>query len=152
MNKVQAKMSFYHDMTGSRAHGEVFEVDSATLTTLEQAGYVQRMDSQASSQMGEEIQKIAQRQEVMGRQQEKANLSASLAAHIQNEQANQHTQQVNQELQQQAQQRGEGFTNEADQKAMKASIGQFQPTAMPNVEANPVSQQTNKAQARKADK
>lgn len=153
MNKVQAKMNFYHDLTGSRAMGECFEVDNQTLQTLEQAGYVERsQQTHANSEHAQAMQEIESKQGEYGQAQAKANEAVSLSAHEQNVKANEHTQQLKQEAQTRAEQNGADYTNEADQKAMQQAQNQFQPTAMPNVEANPSAQQTTKATARKADK
>ena len=44
MGLVKAKMAFYHDAVGTRAHNEVFEVGSEqTCAELEQAGYVEKV-------------------------------------------------------------------------------------------------------------
>lgn len=146
MNQVQAKVGFYHDLTGSRAQGEVFQVDAQTLTVLEQAGYVQKTDqSHANADMASAMAEIESKQEQYGQAQAKANENASLAAHEQNVQANKLTQEMNQEAQQRAEQNGAGYTNEADQKAMKAQADQFQPTA------DPMASVKNTA-AKKADK
>lgn len=145
MNKVQARVSFYHDLTGSRAQGEVFEVDSQTLQHLEEAGYVQKTDvSHANTEVAKAMAEIESKQQEYGQAQAVANENASLMAHEQNLQANKLTQQVNQELQQRAEQKGAGYTNEADQKAMQAQEQQFQPTSIPAASI--------KATAKKADK
>jgi hypothetical protein len=145
MNKVQAKTSFYHDLTGSRAKDEVFEVDSQTLSVLEQAGYVQKAEqSHANAEMAQAMAEIESKQQEYGQAQAQANENASLMAHVQNVQANEHTQQTNQEIRQRAEQNGANHTNEADQQAMRAQEKQFQPTANPAA--------TAKTTARKADK
>lgn len=142
MNKVQAKVSFYHDLTGSRAQGEVFEVDSQTLTALEEAGYVQK--AEVNAEMASTMAEMESKQQQYGQAQKEANQAASIMAHLQNEEANHLTQQVNQEAQQRAQQKGANYTNQADQKAMKAQEQQFQPTADPAASV--------KNTAKKADK
>lgn len=145
MNKVQAKVSFYHDLTGSRAQGEVFEVDSQTLKALEEAGYVQQTEqTHANAEMAKAMAEIESKQQEYGQAQKEANQAVSIMAHLQNEEANQLTQQVQQDAQQRAEQKGANYTNEADQKAMKAQEQQFQPTADPAASV--------KNTAKKADK
>ena len=143
MNKEQAKVGFYHDLTGSRAQGECFEVDSQTLSVLEEAGYVQKADNSAQSANASAMAEIESKQQEYGQAQAKANEAASMMAHMQNQEANQLTQQMNQEAQQRAEQKGANYTNEADQKAMQAQAHQFEPVA------NPTASLKN---ARKADK
>jgi len=110
--QVRAKQSFYHDLVGSKAQGEVFTVgDQTTLQALQQSGYVESLQAEASS---EEAKK---RQDEMGQAQAQANEAVSQARHIQNMQANQHTQQINQEAQQRAQQ--QNVTPEASRATAK---------------------------------
>jgi hypothetical protein len=144
MNKVQAKVGFYHDLTGSRAQGEVFEVDSQTLACLEEAGYVQKADSSAQSANASAMAEIESKQQEYGQAQAKANEAASTMAHMQNQEANQLTQQMSQEAQQRAEQKGANYTNEADQKVMQAQAQQFEPSANPTASV--------KNTAKKADK
>lgn len=142
MAQVQAKQSFYHDLVGSRAMNEVFEVnDQATLQTLEEQGYVQRV----SGEMAQAQAKQQQTEKLMGQAQALTNEAVSLAHHAQNMEANNHTQQLAQEAQQRAEQKGESHTNQADHAAVQAHEKQFQPTATPNPAAA-------KATAKKADK
>jgi DNA anti-recombination protein RmuC len=141
MAQVQAKQSFYHDLVGSRAINEVFEVnDQATLQTLEEQGYVKRVS-------GEMAQAFAQQKSLeqqMGQAQALTNEAVSLAQHAQNMEANNHTQQLAQEAQQRAEQKGASHMNQADHAAMQAKANAFEPTAEPAA--------TTKAAAKKADK
>jgi hypothetical protein len=129
--QVRAKQSFYHDLVGAKAQGEVFTVnDQTTLQALEQAGYVENLQADANAELAEAQQKAQQRQEQMGQMQAQANEEVSQARHMQNMQANQHTQQVNQEAQQRAQQNGANYQNEADKQAMEQQQKQFNPSAV----------------------
>jgi len=103
--QVRAKQSFYHDLVGSKAQGEVFTVgDQTTLQALQQAGYIESLQAEANSELAGSQQEAKKRQDEMGQAQAQANEAVSQARHIQNMQANQHTQQINQEAQQRAQQ------------------------------------------------
>jgi hypothetical protein len=129
--QVRAKQSFYHDLVGSKAHGEVFQVsDQTTLQALEQLGYVETLQADASTQQAQQQQEAQQRAQQMGQQQAQANEAISQARHMQNMQANQHTQQVNQEAQQRAQQNGPNYQTEADKLATEQQQKQFNPSAV----------------------
>ncbi len=55
MGLVQAKMSFYHDSVGSRAHNEIFEIQNEQVCAeLEQMGYVTKV-SQEQEQAHQEF-------------------------------------------------------------------------------------------------
>ena len=130
---VFATHSFYHDLVGSKAHGEVFQIsDQTTLQALEQLGYVQKVDgqSQAGAQMSQLQQDLMKRQQEMGQAQALANEEVSQARHIQNMQSIQHTQQVNEQRQQQAQQNGQNYQTEVDKKAQQQQQQQFEPSAV----------------------
>lgn len=116
--QVKAKQSFYHELVGSRAHGEVFQVDQTTLQALEQAGYIERLDANAESANAQ--QEAQKRQVEMGQAQAQANEEVSQARHNQNMQANQHTQQINQEAQQRAQQGQPQIQADPDPSAVNA--------------------------------
>ena len=130
MPQVRAKQNFYHDLVGTRAQGEVFMVAADSLQMLEQAGYVENLDTQANSAVAEATQKAVQRQQEMGQAQAKANEEVSQARHNQNMAANQHTQEIEQATKQRAQQTGENYTNEADKQAMEQQQKQFNPAAV----------------------
>ena len=107
MGLVKAKMAFYHDAVGTRAHNEVFEVGSEqTCAELEQEGYVEKVSGE-EAQAHQEAQKL---QQEMGQKQALTNEAIALAQHSQNVEANQHTQDMKQrrqtaeEARQQAQQ------------------------------------------------
>ena len=103
---VRAKQSFYHDLVGTKAKGEVFQVnDQATYQLLEQSGYIESLQIEANAELANTHQETKNRQQAMGQAQAQANEAISQARHIQNMQANEHTQQINQEAQQRAQQR-----------------------------------------------
>lgn len=153
MTQVQAKQSFYHDLVGSRAHNEVFEVqDQATLQTLEEQGYVQRVSGELAQSLNQ--QKSLEQQ--MGQAQALTNEAVSMTHHVQNMDANNHTQQLAQEAQQkaqQAQQQGSHATmNQADHAAMQAKANGFVPTAEPAASTTQAQQQQAKATAKKAEK
>ena len=142
MAQVEAKQSFYHDLVGSRAYGEVFEVkDQATLQTLEEQGYVKRVAGEMAQMKAEQ----QSREQKMGQAQALTNEAVSMTHHVQNMEANNHTQQLAQEAQQRAEQSGSSM-NQADHAAMQAQQNQFQPTATPNQAA------TTKTTAKKAEK
>jgi hypothetical protein len=123
--QVKAKRSFYHDLVGSRAQGEVFHVtDSTTLKVLEQQGYVEKVDAQANQA---EMQK---RQQEMGQAQAQANEAVSKATHDQNMAANQHTQSINQYEQEQVQSLGADHMNEFDKKAFEQQQKHFNPASV----------------------
>lgn len=144
MTQVQAKQSFYHDLVGSRAKDEVFEVqDQATLQTLEEQGYVQRASGEVAQAHAENQAKEQQ----MGQAQALTNEAVSMTHHVQNMQANDHTQQLAQEAEQRAKQQGSAM-NQADHAAMQAAQNQYHPTATPN----PAATQAAKATAKKAEK
>ena len=110
MGLVKAKMAFYHDSVGTRAHNEVFEVtDPQVCAELEQAGYVEKVSGQ-EAQAHQESQRI---QAEMGEKQALTNEAIGLAHHAQNLEANQHTQnmaqrrQTAEEAKQQAQQQAD---------------------------------------------
>lgn len=109
-NYVKAKMAFYHDSVGTRAHNEVFQVKNAqTLSDLEKNGYVEKVDAQ-------EMEQAQKRQELVGKRNALTNEAVSMANHEHNVQANAHTQNVAQQRQQQAQQaqtHNESQTNNA---------------------------------------
>jgi hypothetical protein len=129
--QVRAKQSFYHDLVGSKAQGEIFSVnDQTTLQALEQAGYVENLQADANAELAQAQQKAQQRQQQMGQIQAQANESVSQARHMQNMEANQHTQQINQEAQQRAQQNGSDYQNEADKQAIQQQQKQFNPSAV----------------------
>lgn len=130
MPQVRAKQNFYHDLVGNRAQGDVFNVVESTFQALQQAGYVESLDSQAHSAVTQAAQEAMQRQQEMGQAQAKANEEISQARHIQNVTANQHTQQVEQEIKQRAEQNGADHTNEADQKATEQQQKHFNPAAV----------------------
>jgi hypothetical protein len=93
MTLVKAKMAFYHDSVGTRAHNEVFEVQNAqTVAQLEQAGYVEKADNQAT----EAYQQNKASQQEMGQAGQQANDAISQAHHLQNQEANAHQQNVTQ--------------------------------------------------------
>lgn len=124
MTLVKAKMAFYHDSVGTRAHNEVFEVQNAqTVAQLEQAGYVEKADGQVA----ELHQQTKMQQQEMGQAGKEANDAVSQAHHIQNQEANAHQQSIS-ELRQQARQKEQ----------VEAS--------------NAISQQATKANAKKAEK
>ena len=132
--QVRAKQSFYHDLVGAKAQGEIFELcDQTTLQTLEQMGYVENLansQSQDAQQQMQQQQEAMKREQEMGQIQAQANEQVSQAKHMQNMQANQHTQQVNQEAQQRAQQNGPNYQNEADKKAIQQQQQEFNPSAV----------------------
>jgi hypothetical protein len=104
--QVRAKQSFYHDLVGTKAQGEVFTVgDQTTLQALEQSGYVENLQNEANPEFAMAQQDAKKRQDEMGQAQAQANEAVSQATHNQNIQANQHTQQINQEAQQRTQQK-----------------------------------------------
>ena len=110
MGLVKAKMAFYHDSVGTRAHNEVFEVaNEQVCAELEQAGYIEKVSGE-EAQAHQEAQKL---QEEMGQKQALTNEAIALAQHAQNVEANQHTQDMKQrrqtadEARQQAQQQAD---------------------------------------------
>jgi hypothetical protein len=90
MALVKAQMSFYHDSVGTRAKDEMFDVQNEqTVSQLEQAGYVQRVE-------GEQLQAYEQAkalEEQVGQRNALTNEAVSMATHEHNQQAAQHQQQ-----------------------------------------------------------
>lgn len=97
MALVKAQMSFYHDSVGTRAKDEVFEIQNDGLvSSLEQAGYVTRVDGQ--TQQAFDSAKSLEQQ--VGQRNALTNEAVSLAGHEHNQQAAQHQQQFAQMRQQ----------------------------------------------------
>lgn len=117
MGLVQAKMSFYHDSIGTRAHNEIFEIQNEQLCAeLEQMGYVTKV-SQEQEQAHQECK--AKEQEI-GQKNAKANEAVSLANHEHNVYANQHTENIKQFRQQKQQQQQKQPMHEAEQAKQRA--------------------------------
>jgi hypothetical protein len=89
MALVKATMSFYQDSVGTKAKDEIFEVQSEqTVSDLEQAGYVQRVEGQ-QLQAFEQAKSLEQQ---VGQRNALTNEAVSLASHEHNMQAQQHQQ------------------------------------------------------------
>lgn len=120
MGLVKAKMAFYHDAVGTRAHGEVFEVKNQQVCSqLEKAGYVQKVDGE-TAQIHQELQ---QKQQEYGQAGAQANEQVSLAHHAQNVETHKHQANVSAQRQtqeSQAQQQQQQEQPESQAKAKKA--------------------------------
>jgi hypothetical protein len=144
MTLVKAKMAFYHDAVGTRAHNEVFEVrNQEVCSQLEKAGYVQKLEGQ-EAQVYEQQQQL---QKEVGQRNALTNEAVSLAHHEQNQQANQHHQQVTQMRQQQAQQ-----AQQQQGQTQQATGQTAQQTQMQQAQSEQAQQAQTKAQAKKAEK
>jgi hypothetical protein len=129
--EVKANQAFYHDLTGARANGEIFQTDQDTYNKLQEAGYVQKLDLSAEGQ--KLAQEYAKSQQQMGQEQAKANEAVSQAHHVQNMEANQHTESINQDAAQRAQ--NAQTPNQADQQVAEQKANQFEPAATFNTKA-----------------
>lgn len=140
----QAQVNFYHEATGTRNVGDVFQVsDSRALQQLEQMGYIKKMDAQAHAEMAKAEQEKQAREAEYGKAQQAVNEEAGIAAHNQNVESQKLTQEMAQARQQAAQQNAANHTQAQSQqntqnmtttdKAMVQDQSQaFQPSATTN--------------------
>lgn len=120
---VRAKINFYHDSVGTRQVGQVFAIqDAETCKTLENMGYVEKLQAQAHSEEIKAHEEQQAKQQEYGQAQARANEGAALQAHQQNVQANKLTQDFNQELQQKSQ--SSQAQSQAVQQQAQANINQ----------------------------
>ena len=97
MGLVQAQLAFYHDLVGTKAQNEIFEIQNEQVCAeLESKGYVKKVEGEQAQPHQEQ----AQLQQQVGEVNKLANEAVSMASHDHNQQANQQAQQAQQIRQQ----------------------------------------------------
>ena len=132
----QAKVNFYHEAVGTVVQGQSVQIqDSQIAQKLEQMGYVQKMDTQAHSEMTQAHSETQAKQAEYGQAQAQANETAGTAAHQQNVQANQATQDFARAQKQSAMnQQANQAQAQADQAIIHDKSHEFQPSATTNAD------------------